>query len=421
LVGGKTDFLFRKVALDRLRSPEQLDQAITVTSRGSWLALAATGILALLLVVWSVFGQVPVRVDGQGILISTGGQVSDAVTLTSGRLMAPTVDEGDVVRQGQQLARLDVPDLAERAADSSSQAGELESNAYQARSEISAIAAARSTNLTAQLEALRITAEAAEQRQRAYSDQLADQRSMAERGFITRQTLQQLQEQIANARAAGADARSRMLALRAEQLRDSSTDARQDADRRERARTARQSAAALSSELRRSSIVTSPVNGQLIEWKAAFGTYLPAGVPVASIASGAHGLQFMLFLSATNGKQVSPGMEVRIELNGLPREQWGTLVGRVASVSRFPATREGMLAVLHNEALVASLSAGGAPFLTRIDLQPDTRTGNGYRWSGGPGPATALSGGATGTARVTILEQRPISYVFGFLRKASGE
>jgi HlyD family secretion protein len=80
-----------------------------------------------------------------------------------------------------------------------------------------------------------------------------------------------------------------------------------------------------------------------------------------------------------------------------------------------------MLAVLHNEALVNTLSAGGAPFLTRIDLKPDAKTGNGYRWSGGPGPATALSGGATGTARVTILEQRPISYVFGFLRKASGE
>src|SRR6185369_10504801 len=101
MAAGSAEFLFRKAALDRLRSPEQLDQAITVTNSANWLALAATGALAVLLVAWSIFGQIPVRVQGQGILISSGGQISDAVATASGTLTDTGIREGDSVKRGQ--------------------------------------------------------------------------------------------------------------------------------------------------------------------------------------------------------------------------------------------------------------------------------------------------------------------------------
>lgn len=418
--GGNADFLFRKAALDRLQSPEQLDQAITITNRRSWIALAAGGLLALLLLVWSIFGALPVRVEGQGILISAGGRVSDAVATSSGTLVIEGVGEGDRVRRGQVLASVRVPDLAERAANSIERARALEQSSDQAHREGTAIAAARRDNLAAQLRTLELAASAADQRAQTYSDQLEAQRGIFERGFVTKQSLQRLQEEVANARQAAADARSRMLELRASQLAAFSAESRQEAERVVRTQEARQSADALRSELRRASSVISPAAGQLIEWKAASGTYVTSGTSIASIASGASELQFTMFLAAADGKRVQPGMEVRIEVDGLPREQWGTLVGKVSAISRFPATREGMLAIVRNEALVTRLSSGGAPFIARISLRLDRGSPSGYFWSGGPGPGSALSGGTTGKARVTILHQRPISYVTGFLRKASG-
>lgn len=420
MAAGSAEFLFRKAALDRLRSPEQLDQAITVTNSANWLALAATGALALLLVAWSIFGQIPVRVQGQGILISSGGQISDAVATASGTLVDSGIREGDTVRRGQAVAELTVPELAARSSDSRTQAEAIEEAARDARSEQFAIARARASNLAAQIEALRFAVEAADQRAAAYAEQLKSQAGIAARGFATRQSLQQLEEQVAAARQSAAEARGRMASLRAEQLAAASVDSRQEADRRRQALSARQSATILNSELRHSSTVLSPADGQVIEWKAAFGTYIGAGTPVASIASGTQALQFTLFLAAADGKRARPGMQARIELSGLPREQWGTLTGHVVSVSRFPATREGMLAILRNEALVASLSAGGAPFIVRIALDPQRGSASGYRWAGGKGPESPLTAGATGTARVTILEQRPIEYVIGFLRKAGG-
>ena len=414
------EFLFRKAALDRLRSPEQLDQAITVTNSANWLALAATGTLTALLVLWSIFGQIPVRVQGQGILISTGGQLADAVATASGTLVASDLQEGDPVRRGQTVATLVLPDLAARASDSKAQARAVDGVARDVRNEQLAIARARASNLSAQIQAANLGVEAAEQRAAAYSEQIAARRELVERGFATRDSLQQLEERVANARQNAAEARGRIASLRAEQLAATSEAARVEADLRQRSLAANQEAAALGGQLRQSSAIVSPSDGRIIEWKAAFGTYIPAGTPVASVVSGTQGLQFTMFLSATDGKRVQPGMTTRMELSGLPREQWGTLTGRVISVSPYPATREGMLAILRNEALVTSLSAGGAPFIARIALDPLPGSPSGYRWAGGKGPAAPLTGGTIGNARVTIVEERPISYIIAFLRKASG-
>lgn len=60
--------MFRKVALDRLSSPEELDQLPRVTSPRSWLALLALGILLAVALAWSGFATIPITVTGRGVL-----------------------------------------------------------------------------------------------------------------------------------------------------------------------------------------------------------------------------------------------------------------------------------------------------------------------------------------------------------------
>ena len=52
--------LFRKVALERLSSPEQLDKAITVSSPVSWLALIGVTVIIAAGILWLVFSGLPV-------------------------------------------------------------------------------------------------------------------------------------------------------------------------------------------------------------------------------------------------------------------------------------------------------------------------------------------------------------------------
>ena len=47
----------RKQALDRLSTPDRLDHLLTLTSRRSWLALAAAGVVLAAALVWSLAGS----------------------------------------------------------------------------------------------------------------------------------------------------------------------------------------------------------------------------------------------------------------------------------------------------------------------------------------------------------------------------
>jgi len=61
--------MFRKAALDKLASPEQLDVLMEVTSPRNWALVYGMGGLILLVIAWSIFGTIPTKVAGQGILI----------------------------------------------------------------------------------------------------------------------------------------------------------------------------------------------------------------------------------------------------------------------------------------------------------------------------------------------------------------
>lgn len=69
------DKIFRKKSIDRMSSPEQLNDYIKVTNPGVWMALAAIVILLVGVCVWGVFGTLETKLsvaavsrDGQTVL-----------------------------------------------------------------------------------------------------------------------------------------------------------------------------------------------------------------------------------------------------------------------------------------------------------------------------------------------------------------
>ena len=61
--------IFRKEALERLSSPEQLDQLMQIVTPRSWLPLAALGGLLACGLTWSFLGSIPVTTTGRGVLV----------------------------------------------------------------------------------------------------------------------------------------------------------------------------------------------------------------------------------------------------------------------------------------------------------------------------------------------------------------
>jgi HlyD family secretion protein len=80
------------------------------------------------------------------------------------------------------------------------------------------------------------------------------------------------------------------------------------------------------------------------------------------------------------GKNISPGMEVRVEPTTIKREEYGAIVGKVVTVSDFPVTPQGMLADLHNDALVKRFRRTARP-MPRRTLSAIRRRQR-HRWTG---------------------------------------
>ena len=105
--------IFRKVALERMSSPEQLDQLITITSPLGWLSLFAVGALLASAVFWGMYGSIPTKVQGQGILLRKGGLVGIQAQ-TSGTITTINVEVDDSIEEGDVVARIRQDDLLER-------------------------------------------------------------------------------------------------------------------------------------------------------------------------------------------------------------------------------------------------------------------------------------------------------------------
>ena len=108
--------IFRKEALEQLQSPEQLEQLLQVTNRRSWLTLGVfvVGFLGILL--WMLFGRIPVAVSGEGVIIAPG-QVVPIQATYSGYLEAVDLDPGDEVFAGQVVGFVRPTDLSANGAD----------------------------------------------------------------------------------------------------------------------------------------------------------------------------------------------------------------------------------------------------------------------------------------------------------------
>ena len=87
--------LFRKAALDKLASPERLDVLMQVTSPMGWLALTTVAGILVGVIVWSIFGSIPERIDGQGVLLR-GGANKEIRSTGSGTLSALDLKEGQI-------------------------------------------------------------------------------------------------------------------------------------------------------------------------------------------------------------------------------------------------------------------------------------------------------------------------------------
>jgi len=407
--------IFRKVSLERLSSPERLDVLTEVTTSLGWLALTSLGLLILMVLVWGWAGSIPVTVKGEGMLVNRGG-VLNVVSLGAGQVTEIFVKPNDMVQAGQAFAHIaqslaasDVKNAQAELEELRRQHGKLERFAKKDL-ELELI------SFKAQEETVLHSITGLEKKGDFYSLQLEKQLKLKEKGLLipakveaTRQDLAGITEQIESLKVKLADLRTQ------ENLaRNKSQD--MVAQGVNKVSALERSIGAKLSKVKMESNVVSAVAGKVMEIKVAKGTVVTAGTPILSLEQGEKQLEGIIYFSEADGKKIHPGMKLNVVPSSVRREEFGSMVGTVRSVSEYPASAVGIMAVYGNEQLVQRLMKNGAPYTVHVDLQSDPASANGFKWSSGKGPSAPIVSGTLCSAEVTVEKRRPLSMVIPFLK-----
>ena len=414
--------IFRKVALERLSSPEQLDLTMRVTNPRSWIALAGLAALLIAAVVWGFVGSVPTKVLAQGVLIRAGG-VFDVSAPGTGQVSAVLVKEGDVVDVGQVVARIAQPAL-EREIESARARLEEQRAQYRELSNFtSKDQSLRTDSQTMQAAKLNDTIAFAEKRITSLREQVASEEQLLEKGLLTKQSVLQTQQSLFAAQDMAENARNELRQLPITQLSSRTQGEQTLIQNQHRINETEREIELMVRQHDQISAVESPYKGHVVEIKRDRGGVVSLGTPILSlemIDQAASSLQVIAYVPPGDGKNVERGMSVQVSPSTAPREEYGFLVGKVSYVSVFPSTPDGMTRVLGNPALVQSLAAAGPPFASYIELTRDPASVSGYHWSSSKGNDVPVNSGTLCTVNITVRERKPVELVIPMLRQALG-
>jgi len=175
-------------------------------------------------------------------------------------------------------------------------------------------------------------------------------------------------------------------------------------------------------QLERDSKIVSEYSGRVLEIAANVGQVLNAGSRIASVevlqASGE--LVCVSYFPVRDGKRVRPGMKIQVTPDTVKRERFGGILGAVSSVSAFPVTREAAALFLGTPDVANRLLKDEPQIEVVAELETDASNISTFKWSSSKGPPLVISAGTTTTARVTVEERSPASYILPFLRSVSG-
>ncbi|MGB3135444.1 MAG: NHLP bacteriocin system secretion protein [Nodosilinea sp.] len=474
--------LFRKEALERSASPEQLDQLIQVVSPKRWLSLAALGSLVTAGTAWSLFGQIPTTVTGQGLLIYP----SDMVTVqsdSSGQIASIEVSESQIIKVGDVIATIDQSELKtqlELAQQQLTQLQQQDTVAQQQQQQrkaldVVAIAQQRRTleqelrSLQTLTPVLRTRAvESLTSQRQALNQQIATQTAMLETYQQRWENWQSLEdkgamskEQVLEAQLTYQEAQTQLNQLQAElealdvqdteaqqsylsnqtqiselqaQLQELQATAAAQGEqdmasgtvRQKEIQTTERTIAQLQQQLARDGKITSNYGGQVVEIMAQPGQRLDPGVGVSLVATHAEGedqLTSVAFLPVSDGMKITEGMALQVTPTTVKREEYGGIVGTVERVSSFPVTQAGAARLVGNPDILPGIMGQGPHIavFARLERDENSENDSGLRWSASPlGPKQVMSPGMTTTVRVTVETRRPISYVMPFLKELLG-
>ncbi|MFW5993167.1 MAG: NHLP bacteriocin system secretion protein [Desulfohalobiaceae bacterium] len=411
--------LFRKVSLDRLSSPEELDQVLQVTTPKGWIALLTIAGLIIVALIWGIFGSIPTKVQGSGIFISGEG-VRDISAPTSGQVATVYISPGQVIERGQIVARIAQPELITQISQARFKVQELEDSKQEIREFIQSETALDAKQNSRKIARIDREIDNLQEQVESLQERKENQELLLEKGLVTSHQLLETENEIKSLEQKVLQLENEKQQIPLTTLQLQAEQERKIREKQMQINEAKRELEAKQERMEETSMVYSPHSGRVLEVPVTEGSRVTEGTQLASLEQSGQDQQHLvgvIYVPADQGKRIESGMQAHLAPSTVKQEEDGSMLGMVISTGDFPATQEGMMRILRNQLLVESLSESGSPIEIFVSPIPSPDTYSGYQWTSPGGPEQTIRSGTMTSASVIVEEQAPVSLVIPWLRE----
>ncbi len=426
--------IFRKKALEKLSSPEQLDKMIVINSPMSRLALIGGAFIIIAVLIWGIFGRIPITKEGSGILLQDG-ELTSVYSKTQGVVVKSYVSSGDEVKKGDVLFEVSSEELAQRVADLEDRINKvdavtfgssndivtsdnqplmdiknqepnlsLEANAYKAQLDELNKQYKSKKKMVAELEAVMDSTKAAYEAD-SINQAKASAAQLAYSEYSTANAeLNSIAAQVSSAKVqaeSGSDASSVQKATLRKQF-DSAKAAIMDGLNRE---------LETYYKLEKGQQIKASADGTVFSTMVSNGSEVGVDMEVARIneRGGEVGYTAVYYMQLSNGKNIKEGMKVNIYPSTCPKEEYGHMSGTVVKVADFVTSYSDLQSRVGDMMLTETFAGNGPVVEVVCEIEKDETTASGFAWTSEKGETVELKGGTLLGGSVVIEEARPIS------------
>ena len=403
---------------EHVSSPEQLDQAITVINHHGWISLVALGVLLVAAIIWGIFGRIPEKVNGSGLLINSSELMSVTYNY-GGTIRNVFLSNGQDVHKGQVIARIEREDLLENIQIATQRLSNLQQTYDTTTPLINRQAdmtddmlAKSESDFRSQIKNVSRQIETAKRKEKNMKELFDD-------GLITEMEYLEAHKEVLSMEMQKQSAEQQLLNAGVNRVRTSTESKQEKMNLQHQIAEAKKQLEIERKNYQIATKIVSPVSGKIYEISVARGSYVPPGSTVAivePISSDGGTLQAVMYFPVKDGKRIKRGMNIAVIPSTIKQEEYGYIQGIVTSVSDFPVSPQYLQTVMQNPALAQGFAAD-PPIEVKISMVTDPTTETGFHWSSSRGPNDTLTPGIPTTGFVIVRSQRPIEMIVPLIKK----
>lgn len=416
--------IFRKNALKKISSAEEIDKSIFIVNPISWVVLSTLVVIIVIFVLWSIFSTLETKVKGQGIFLPHAGSVVNILSTKPSIVKDIKFQSGDYVNKNDVIIELSSANLQEQMLISKRKLI-IEQQFYEQISQD--ISQERRLRVDKNLEQLNyIDKNIANLKNEVVIDEdiYLKNKELYKSRIVTEGQLNALSTKLHLVK-------DRLNNTILKKIQLSNQDNKLIHQENTRLANIRKNISAYANALESLEIelgeliVKAPASGFITEIKVIKNTRVNANQSIANLVISKesnnilkltqnHRLEYLAYIDLLNGKKLKKGMTVNIEVHYLDKNSYGMVKGIVKSVSKFPLSSAGIQAKLSNRNLVNLFTKRGPVYEVVVELLYHK---DGLKWTSKKGnDVKYIDIGSLGYANFVISKKRPISMAIPWLK-----